>query len=90
MCTTSAFPQRRGARLLPPDASVPDYRALQQRIGTQRTVPVTPPTYGADNRCMLLGLAALKDPAIVALADKLGVTLVGGAPQQLGDLQKAD
>ena len=33
---------------------------------------------------------ALKDPAVVALADKLGVTLVGGTPQQLGDLQKAD
>ncbi|MCE1192789.1 MAG: tripartite tricarboxylate transporter substrate binding protein [Acidovorax sp.] len=33
---------------------------------------------------------ALKDPAMVALADKLGVTLVGGTPQQLGDLQKAD
>lgn len=33
---------------------------------------------------------ALKDAAVVALADKLGVTLVGGTPQQLGDLQKAD
>jgi hypothetical protein len=26
----------------------------------------------------------------VSLADKLGVTLVGGTPKQLGDLQKAD
>lgn len=34
--------------------------------------------------------AALKDPSVVALADKLGVNLVGGTPQQLGDLQKAD
>lgn len=34
--------------------------------------------------------AALKDPSIAELADKLGVTLVGGTPQQLGDLQKAD
>lgn len=33
---------------------------------------------------------ALKDPALTALADKLGVTLVGGTPEQLGDLQKAD
>lgn len=33
---------------------------------------------------------ALKDPALIALADRLGVTLVGGTPQQLGDLQKAD
>lgn len=33
---------------------------------------------------------ALQDPAVVALAEKLGVTLVGGTPQQLGDLQRAD
>lgn len=32
----------------------------------------------------------LKDPAVLALAEKLGVTLVGGTPRQLGDLQKAD
>ena len=32
----------------------------------------------------------LKDPAITALAEKLGITLVGGTPRQLGDLQKAD
>ena len=34
--------------------------------------------------------AALKDPTIASQADKLGVTLVGGTPRQLGDLQKAD
>ena len=33
---------------------------------------------------------ALKDENIVALADRLGVTLVGGTPRQLGDMQKAD
>ena len=55
----SRFPTAPGARLLPPDASVLDYRALQQRIGTTRVVLVTPSTYGADNRCMLQGLAAL-------------------------------
>ncbi|WP_415795075.1 hypothetical protein [Comamonas aquatilis] len=31
-----------------------------------------------------------KAPAVVALADKLGINLVGGTPQQLADLQKAD
>lgn len=36
-----------------------------------------------------IGLA-LKSPAAVALAERLGVTLVGGTPQQLGDLQKTD
>jgi tripartite-type tricarboxylate transporter receptor subunit TctC len=34
--------------------------------------------------------AALKDPGVAALAEKLGITLVGGTPQQLGNLQKAD
>lgn len=33
---------------------------------------------------------ALKDPAVTTLADKLGITLVGGTPQQLGALQRAD
>ena len=32
----------------------------------------------------------LKDPDVVAMADKLGVTLVGSTPQQLADTQKAD
>ncbi|RTD94494.1 tripartite tricarboxylate transporter substrate binding protein [Variovorax atrisoli] len=32
----------------------------------------------------------LKDPEIAAMADKLGVTLVGSTPQQLADTQKAD
>jgi len=33
---------------------------------------------------------ALRDPAVVALAERLGVTLVGGTPLQLGELQKSD
>lgn len=32
----------------------------------------------------------LKDPEIAAMADKLGVTLVGSTPQQLADTQKSD
>nr|WP_256220022.1 MULTISPECIES: tripartite tricarboxylate transporter substrate binding protein [unclassified Variovorax] len=32
----------------------------------------------------------LEDPELVAMADKLGVTLVGSTPQQLADTQKAD
>ena len=59
----AAFPTAPDARLSPPDASVADYRLLQQRIGTSRTVLVTPSTYGIDNRCMLAGLAALGDAA---------------------------
>ncbi|MES2183865.1 MAG: amidohydrolase family protein [Pseudomonadota bacterium] len=53
------YPAAAGARLRPPDASVADYRRLQQRIGTRRTVLVTPSTYGTDNRCMLVALAEL-------------------------------
>ncbi|EPD42699.1 MULTISPECIES: amidohydrolase [Delftia] len=53
------YPAAPGARLLPPDASAGDYRALQRRLGTSRCVLVTPSTYGSDNRCMLDGLAAL-------------------------------
>lgn len=34
--------------------------------------------------------AALKTADVVALADKLGITLVGGTPAQLGALQKSD
>ncbi|QHI98106.1 tripartite tricarboxylate transporter substrate binding protein [Xylophilus rhododendri] len=33
---------------------------------------------------------SLKDAEVIALADRLGVTLVGGTPKQLGDMQKAD
>ena len=32
----------------------------------------------------------LKDPEVVAMADKLGVTPVGSSPQQLAETQKAD
>lgn len=48
-----------GATLHPPDASIADYRLVQQRMGTHRAVVVTPSTYGADNRPMLAGLAQL-------------------------------
>ncbi len=68
----SSFPATPGARLLPPDASVQDYRALQQRIGTTRTVLVTPSTYGADNRCMLEALASLG-------SDARGVAVIDGS-----------
>lgn len=52
-------PAAAGASLRPPDASVEDYRQVQARMGTQRAVLVTPSTYGADNRPMLVGLAQL-------------------------------
>ncbi|GAO26026.1 amidohydrolase 2 [Alicycliphilus sp. B1] len=65
------YPAAPGAKLLPPDASAHDYRALQRRLGTTRAVLVTPSTYGTDNRCMLDGLAALGPQA-------RGVAVIGG------------
>ncbi len=41
-------PARPGARMQP-DAGVADYRLLQQRIGTSRTVVVQPAAYVTDN-----------------------------------------
>lgn len=53
------FPATPGATLRPPDASVDDYRRLQQRLGITRNVVVTPSTYGTDNRCILEAIAGL-------------------------------
>ncbi|MBL0424018.1 amidohydrolase family protein [Ramlibacter alkalitolerans] len=47
----------------PPQADVGTYRRLQQRIGTERTVVVTPSTYGVDNACTLDALHQLGDSA---------------------------
>ena len=53
------FPAVPGARLLPPDALVPAYRQLQKRLGLERTVVVTPSTYGTDNASLLAALEQL-------------------------------
>jgi D-galactarolactone isomerase len=51
-------PARPGARMQP-DATVADYRALQQRTGTSRTVVVQPAAYATDNEVTLDALAQL-------------------------------
>ena len=48
-----------GARLLPPNASLAQYRQVQARMGTQRAVVVTPSTYGYDNSLLLAALDEL-------------------------------
>jgi D-galactarolactone isomerase len=53
----SRYPAVPNAALLPPDASVADYRLVQKRIGTTRHVVVTPSTYGTDNSCLVDALA---------------------------------
>jgi predicted TIM-barrel fold metal-dependent hydrolase len=51
-------PPRPGARMQP-DACVADYRLFQQRIGTSRTVVVTPAAYYTDNEVTLDAVAQL-------------------------------
>lgn len=53
------YPSVPGARLTPPDATVPMLRAMQRRLGLERVVLVTPSTYGTDNASLVDGLAAL-------------------------------
>ena len=55
----SSVPAAPGARLQPPHASIDDYKPVQARMGTTRTVLVTPSTYGSNNAPMLAALAAL-------------------------------
>jgi D-galactarolactone isomerase len=52
------YPVADRAALTPPDASVDDYRRLQQRLGTSRNVFVLPSTYGIDNSSVLDAIAA--------------------------------
>jgi D-galactarolactone isomerase len=51
-------PPRPGARMQP-EATVADYRLFQQRIGTSRTVVVTPAAYYTDNEVTLDAIAQL-------------------------------
>lgn len=53
------YPTTTGATLLPDDASLEDYRALQRRLGTSRGVIVQPSTYGTDNSLQLASQQAL-------------------------------
>ena len=56
-----AFPQVAGPSLTatPQNATVDDYRRIQQRLGTQRCVVVQPRVYGTDNRATLDAVARL-------------------------------
>ncbi|WP_416773137.1 amidohydrolase family protein [Pseudomonas sp. RHF3.3-3] len=80
----SRIPAAPDATLLPPDASLEDYRALQKRLGIRRMVIVTPSTYGTDNRVMLDGLLRSR-------GDARGVAVVDGSvtDAELARLQDA-
>src|SRR5262245_15373506 len=51
------FPMPPNPRVAPTNAAVPQYRLLQQRIGTTRVVVVQPRNYATDNRVTLDALA---------------------------------
>jgi predicted TIM-barrel fold metal-dependent hydrolase len=53
------FPPPRPQSRMQTNALVADYRRLQQRIGTSRTVVVTPAAYATDNAVTLDAVAAL-------------------------------
>ena len=57
------FPSAPSATLLPPDASVDDYRQLQKRLGLTRHVVVQPSTYGIDNRLLVESVKAFGETA---------------------------
>lgn len=59
----SRFPPSPHWKKRPLEATVDDYRLFQKRIGTTRTVVVTPSTYGIDNRCTLDALQQMGSTA---------------------------
>jgi hypothetical protein len=47
------FPFTPNPRVAPRRGAVPQYRKLQNRIGTTRVIVVTPRNYGVDNRATI-------------------------------------
>jgi predicted TIM-barrel fold metal-dependent hydrolase len=70
----SRFPFVANAALKPPDAHVQDYRLLQKRLGTTRTVVVQPSSYGTDNRCTLDAVEQLGSTARAVAVVNTSVT----------------
>jgi predicted TIM-barrel fold metal-dependent hydrolase len=63
----AGFPPLRPAARMQAQASVAEYRLLQRRLGTRRTVVVTPAVYETDNRVTLDAIARLGDARGVAV-----------------------
>jgi predicted TIM-barrel fold metal-dependent hydrolase len=61
------FPPLRPAARMQAQASVAEYRLLQRRLGTRRTVVVTPAVYETDNRVTLDAIARLGEARGVAV-----------------------
>ena len=59
----SVYPVAPTTVLRPSDASVSNYRAVQDELGLERVVVVQPTTYGFDNRCQLAAMRSLGEVA---------------------------
>jgi D-galactarolactone isomerase len=57
------YPAAPTAALVPPPATVDDYRQVQARLGLERVVVVQPSTYGTDNRCTMDAVTELGEAA---------------------------
>ena len=57
------YPPAPKATLRPSNASVEDYKKVQNELGTERVVVVQPTTYGLDNRCQLEAMALIGSTA---------------------------
>jgi D-galactarolactone isomerase len=53
------YPIAPTAKILAPDALVPEYMKMRQRLGIERTIVVQPSAYGSDNRCTMDAVAAI-------------------------------
>jgi D-galactarolactone isomerase len=58
---STSYPSAASATIFPPDSTVDEHRALQERLGLERLVLVQPTTYGLDNSCQLDAMVALGD-----------------------------
>ncbi|WP_366931803.1 amidohydrolase family protein [Paraburkholderia xenovorans] len=67
------YPLAPGATLKPGDATVDDYRRLQQRLGTSRNVVIQPSSYSTDNRLLLDSITAFGGQArgVAVVDDKV-------------------
>jgi D-galactarolactone isomerase len=68
------FPIAPTAKVLSPDALVPDYLAVRKRLGIDRTVIVQPSAYGADNRCTMEAVAAIGQSARAVVVVEPSIT----------------
>jgi D-galactarolactone isomerase len=68
------FPPAPTAKVVAPNALVPDYLAVRKRLGIDRTVIVQPSAYGTDNRCTMEAVAAIGPSARAVVVVEPSVT----------------